>query len=108
MFNKIPDPMKYYKCVYTTKGISHPLQFHEEFDTNEMEEEASIENIACIERNVIVNPSAYLIALPRFIQVSPARNDMILNVKTLTKAQTDLQLKDVDRIDVLSITEIEC
>ena len=55
------------------------------------------------ERNVIVNNPTNPTLLPTITSVSPA-----INTKTLSNDQIDLQLHDVNRIDVLSITEVDC
>ena len=92
-----------------SEGISHPLQYHEDFVANEeiLEEGISEDHIVnvAVERNVIVNPPNHPIPSPRLIQTSAASNVMILNAKTLSNSQIN---QDFDRIDVLSLTEIEC
>ena len=58
-----------------------------------------------VERNVIVNPPNNPIPSPRFNQLSAGSNVMILNAKTLSNSQIN---QNFDRIDVLSLTEIDC
>ena len=55
------------------------------------------------ERNVIVNNPTNPTLLPTITSVSPA-----INTKTLSNDQIDLQMHDINRIDVLSITEVDC
>ena len=92
-----------------SQGISHPLQYHEDFIENERNEkggrsEKHIVNVT-VERNVIVNPPNNPIPSPRFNQLSAGSNVMILNAKTLSNSKIN---QDFDRIDVLSLTEIDC
>ena len=55
------------------------------------------------EHNAIVNNPTNPTLLPTITSVSPANN-----TKILSNDEIDLQLHDVNRIDVLSITEVDC
>ena len=77
-------------------GISHPLQFHENFDTSspKIVEQNCSENV-----NAIQNPSS-------------TQNDMIQPNSSESKVKSVNvsvpQNRIFDKIDVLSITEIQC
>ena len=90
-----------------SKGISHPLQYHDDFVENEKNVEGGRSEVHSVnvERNVIVNPPNNLKPSPRLIQTSAASNVMILNAKTLSNSPIN---QNFDRIDVLSLTEIDC
>ena len=85
------------------RGISHPLQFHEDFDESL---ENSVEDTS--NENVKIRGSSSLKQKEEIQQISPPKKVESLNASVSMKVKFASQNEMFDKIDVISITEVQC